>query len=79
LADRTEPEAEREALSHLFAGAIGRFKNPASHRPIQYSLVDATEALTLASMLLRIVDERQAGNPDTPANQALHPTPAGEL
>ncbi len=55
-----EPEAEREALSHLFAGAIGRFKNPASHRSVEYTLKDAGEALILASLLLRIVDERDA-------------------
>lgn len=58
LSDSREPEGEREALSHLFAGAIGRFKNPPSHRDVLLSLAEASEALTLASMLLRIVDSR---------------------
>lgn len=59
LSSPSEPEGEREALSHLFAGAIGRFKNPTSHRSVAYRLSEAAEALMLASMLLRIVDERQ--------------------
>ncbi len=57
---QTEPEAEREALAHLFAGAIGRYKNPSGHRAVEYALSDAAEALTLASMLLRIIDQRSA-------------------
>ena len=28
LADQSQPDAEREALCHLFAGAIGSYKNP---------------------------------------------------
>lgn len=60
LADMRQPEAEREALAHLFAGAIGSYKNPHSHRTV--SISDATEAqemVVLASHLLRIIDSRR--------------------
>lgn len=60
LSDMRQPEAEREALAHLFAGAIGSYKNPHSHRTV--SISDATEAqemVVLASHLLRIVDSKR--------------------
>jgi uncharacterized protein (TIGR02391 family) len=34
LADMTQEKGEREALSHMFAGAIGSYKNPHSHRTV---------------------------------------------
>ena len=60
LSDQQQPEAEREALAHLFAGAIGSYKNPHSHRTV--TINDATEAqemVILASHLLRIVYSRR--------------------
>lgn len=61
LADTELPVAERQRVADLFAGAIGAFKNPASHREVD--LADPAEAanlIRLADQLLRMVHRTNA-------------------
>jgi uncharacterized protein (TIGR02391 family) len=57
LTDMTLPETERQAMLALFAGAVGLFKNPSSHRHM--ALTDpkaAAEMISFASLLMRTID-----------------------
>jgi uncharacterized protein (TIGR02391 family) len=56
LTDLQLPTAEQEAMANLFAGAIGLYKNPQSHRLVPTHPEDAAEVILFASQLLRIVD-----------------------
>lgn len=58
LADPSEERGETDGLMHLFAGAIGRYRNSTGHRRVEIEPERASEVLVLASHLLKIVDER---------------------
>lgn len=57
----SDPEAEggeAVALMELFKGALGLFKNPASHRRVDYSdPTEAAEVVLLADLLMRLLDK----------------------
>ncbi|GAB2582961.1 TIGR02391 family protein [Microlunatus antarcticus] len=59
-----EPQAEggeQEATMALFRGAIGTFKNPSSHRAVDYAdPVLAAEVIFLADLLMRLLDRVEA-------------------
>lgn len=57
LVDAYADGGEQVALMDLFAGAIGTFKNPASHRTVDYSdPTEAAEVVLLADLLMRLLD-----------------------
>jgi uncharacterized protein (TIGR02391 family) len=56
LANQSLPKGERESRSALFAGAIGTFKNPSSHRNVSMGPEEARELILFANYLLRMVE-----------------------
>lgn len=66
LADSELDPGERIGIMELFAGAIGTFKNPPSHRQVDYAdPTEASEVVLLADLLMRLLDrieQRIAGS-----------------
>ena len=57
LTDTNAPKAEQQRMRDLFAGAVGLFKNPSSHRDVNFD--DPREVIDIiatANQLLRIVN-----------------------
>jgi uncharacterized protein (TIGR02391 family) len=60
LADPNLDPGERVGVMELFAGAIGTFKNPPSHRQVDYSdPTEASEVVLLADLLMRLLDRAE--------------------
>jgi uncharacterized protein (TIGR02391 family) len=61
LTDQAADPGERQGISDLFAGSIAVFKNPVSHRQVDYDdPTEASEVVLLADLLLRLLDRSAA-------------------
>lgn len=57
LSNKKSEPSEKQGMSDLFAGAIGLFKNPTSHRDIDgISPEEASDYIKVANCLLKMVD-----------------------
>ncbi|WFU71424.1 TIGR02391 family protein [Bradyrhizobium sp. CB2312] len=74
LSDYSAESAERQARSDLFAGAIGSYKNPHSHRDVLLdNPAEVAEIMMFANHLLRIVDASAARTFASITSQPLTP------
>lgn len=55
LTDKAADPGEQQAMSDLFAGAMGVFRNATGHRIVGLSMRQAWDALMLAAHLLRLI------------------------
>lgn len=54
---RPSTAVSKVGMMQLFAGAIGTFKNPPSHRQVEYAdPTEVSEVVMLADLLMRILD-----------------------
>lgn len=60
LTDQTQVSGEKQAVSDLFAGAVGMFKNPSSHRNLSYTPEEAATLIRLADYLLSVIEKQTA-------------------
>jgi uncharacterized protein (TIGR02391 family) len=62
LTDTTRESSERVAMMSLFAGALGMFKNPGSHRNVEFDASEAAALIHFANYLLGVVEARRAAS-----------------
>ena len=63
LLDVTVVQSEQQATSDVFAGAMGLFKNPTSHRMDTFDSAEQAVSLVLfANYLINLVYERALAN-----------------
>jgi uncharacterized protein (TIGR02391 family) len=59
LTDKVVPIAERQAICNLFQGSIGSFRNPTSHREVDFNdPSEVAEIILFANYLLRVIGRR---------------------
>lgn len=59
LTNTHSEQSEKQAMSDLFAGAIGLFRNPTSHRDIEnISPIEASSYIMVANCLFNMVDDK---------------------
>jgi uncharacterized protein (TIGR02391 family) len=57
LTDPAAVKGEQEGTRSVFAGAYAVLRNPSGHREVDYDdVAEAAEAVTTASLLMRILD-----------------------
>lgn len=57
LSDLSLDGGERHGIRELFSGAIATFKNPSSHRQVNYDApTEASEVILFADLLMRLLD-----------------------
>jgi len=57
LTDKTAPKGGQDAMRELFARAISRWKNPSSHREVQFEDAgEAVDMICLANQLIRMIE-----------------------
>lgn len=67
LTDSSLIAGERRAIADLYAGAMGTFKNPLSHRTVDYDdPIIAAEQLLFADLLHRMLDGFEAAKNSAP-------------
>lgn len=66
LVDKNVLLSERQAICNLFLGIVGIFKNPASHRDVNYSdPQEVAEIILFANYLLRLTERYAKGVKET--------------
>ncbi|HEY8460343.1 MAG TPA: TIGR02391 family protein [Blastocatellia bacterium] len=60
LRDDAAIDLEKIAICDMFAGLVGSYKNPRSHRHVVLDAAEAAEIIVFASHLLKIIDARAA-------------------